>query len=214
MRNTEKDEREMTERRERMREEGFRLFAERGIEAVPMLDVARACHLGIATLYRYYSTKLDLALDIAACRWSAFADEIEAMRERLGVARMTAAEELRCYLDCYIGLYRDHRDLLCFHRSFTGYVRTEGATPEQLRPYLDAVGVFAALFHGLYEKCKTDGTVRTELSEERMFAATSHFMMAVAVRFAQGLDIPARTEADHTAELTLLRDMILKTFVV
>ncbi len=42
MRNAEKDEREMTERRERMLEAGFRVFAARGIEAVPMQEVAEA----------------------------------------------------------------------------------------------------------------------------------------------------------------------------
>ena len=35
-----------------MIEQGFRLFAEKGIEPVGMLEVAEACHLGIATIYR------------------------------------------------------------------------------------------------------------------------------------------------------------------
>ena len=55
MRNPEKDERMMAERRERMLSEGFRIFAEKGIEPVSMQEVAAACGLGIATLYRYYS---------------------------------------------------------------------------------------------------------------------------------------------------------------
>lgn len=52
MRNLEKDEIEMTAKREAMIEQGFRLFAEKGIEPVGMLEVAEACHLGIATIYR------------------------------------------------------------------------------------------------------------------------------------------------------------------
>ena len=52
----------MSTRREAMLAEGFRLFAEKGIEPVSMLDVAGACGLGVATLYRYYSTKLALAV--------------------------------------------------------------------------------------------------------------------------------------------------------
>ena len=59
-----KDEKEMTARREAMLAEGFKLFAERGIEGVAMLEVAKACNLGIATLYRYYNTKLALVLAI------------------------------------------------------------------------------------------------------------------------------------------------------
>ena len=63
MRNLEKDEIEMTARREAMLEKGFQLFAERGIEAVGMQEVANACGLGIATLYRYYKTRGDLFTD-------------------------------------------------------------------------------------------------------------------------------------------------------
>ena len=64
MRNLEKDEIEMTARRELMLETGFRIFAEKGIEAVTMQEVANGCHLGIATLYRYFNTKLSLMLAI------------------------------------------------------------------------------------------------------------------------------------------------------
>ncbi len=47
MRNLEKDEPEMAERRERMLEMGFRLFAGRGIDPVRMQDAADAVGLGI-----------------------------------------------------------------------------------------------------------------------------------------------------------------------
>ena len=46
MRNTEKDELEMAARREAMLREGFRLFAEKGIEPVTMQEVASACGVG------------------------------------------------------------------------------------------------------------------------------------------------------------------------
>ena len=52
MRNPEKDEIEMQAKREAMLRNGFRLFAEKGIEPVAMQEVANACRVGIATLYR------------------------------------------------------------------------------------------------------------------------------------------------------------------
>ena len=66
MRNLAKDEVEMAARREAMLAEGFRLFSEKGIDTVSMQEVANACGVGIATLYRYYSTKLALVLAIGA----------------------------------------------------------------------------------------------------------------------------------------------------
>ena len=90
----------------------------------------------------------------------------------------------------------------------------EGISAEQLAPYLQAIGNFAAKFHGIYEKGKKDGTIRTDLSEEKMFASTSHIMLAVAVRYAQGLLYASETEEDRTEEYELLKRMILREYVI
>ena len=209
MRNLEKDEIEMRVKREAMLREGFCVFAEKGIEAVAMLEVARACGVGVATLYRYYNTKLALVLDLGVRKWEEFADRIRSEQQHQDVSRMTAAEELAFYLDCYIVLFRDHKDLLRFNQNFNNYFRHEGATKEQLLPYLRSIGALAGMFHGVYEKGVTDGTIRTDMPEDKMFAATSHIMLAVAVRYAQGLVYAA----ERAEEYELLKRMILREFV-
>ena len=213
MRNFEKDGLEMTARREAMLREGFRLFAEKGIEQVSMQEIANACGLGIATLYRYYPNKLALVIDVGTRKWECFAETVRRKRAEFDASNMTAAEELSFYLDFYIKLYHNQKDLLRFNQDFNVYVRHEGATPEQLKPYLNAIGTYARFFHGVYEKGKRDGTIRTDLPEEKMFAATSHIMLAVAVRYAQGL-VYSESEADRTQEFELLKRMLLREYVV
>ncbi|MBQ7670071.1 MAG: TetR/AcrR family transcriptional regulator [Clostridia bacterium] len=214
MRNAEKDEIEMTARRDAMLKEGFRLFSEKGIEAVSMNEVANACGVGIATLYRYYKTKLELVLAIGVAKWRDFAGHVQNRRAERSVDGMTAAEELDLYLDCYIDLYRDNKDLLRFNQNFNNYVQHEGATAEQMTPYLQAIGEFAGYFHRLYEKGKRDKTVRTDLPEKKLFAATAHIMIAVAVRYAQGLIYAGESEEDRTEEYLLLKRMILREFTL
>ena len=214
MRNKEKDLLEMSAKREAMLSEGFRLFAEKGIEAVTMQEVAGACGVGIATLYRYYNTKLELVLAIGTVKWRDYAEHVQSRRDESGANEMTAADELDLYLDCYIDLYRDHKDLLLFNQNFNNYVQHEGATAEQLTPYLQAIGVFAGFFHQLYEKGKLDKTVRTDLPEKKLFAATAHIMIAVAVRYAQGLLYAGESEVDRTEEYLLLKRMILREFTL
>ena len=46
MRNLEKDAIEMAQRKQKLMEEGFRLFSEKNIDAVSMLDVSKACQGG------------------------------------------------------------------------------------------------------------------------------------------------------------------------
>ncbi len=214
MRNLEKDEIEMAARRELMLSEGFRLFSEKGIESVSMQEVAKACGIGIATLYRYYKTKLDLVLAIGIRQWEQYFMEANQRRAAKRPETLTAAQRLDFYLSFYINMYKEHKDLLRFNQNFNNYVKNEGATKEQLEPYMAAIGNMGVPFHGLYEQGKRDGTIRTDIPEERLFAATAHIMMAVAVRYAQGLIYSAQNEADRTEEFELLKRMILREFVV
>ena len=214
MRNVAKDEIEMTARREAMLREGFRLFSKTGIEPVTMQEVANACGVGIATLYRYYNAKPLLVVDIATKKWEEFAEFVNLEQTRRDVKSMNAAENLEFYLDFYTELYKNHKDMLRFNQNFNNYVMHEGISAEQLAPYLQAIGNFAAKFHGIYEKGKKDGTIRTDLSEEKMFASTSHIMLAVAVRYAQGLLYASETEEDRTEEYELLKRMILREYVI
>ena len=214
MRNKKKDELEMTERRNTILKEGFRLFEAKGIETTGMQEVADACHLGIATLYRYYKNKTDLVLDIGTRQWQEYFVHVMEARAQCNVDQLTAARELEFYLNFYIDLYNNHKDLLRFNSNFNIYVSHEGVPVEQLKPYLRAIGSIAVLFHELYEKGKKDGTIRTDMPEEKMFASTAHIMLAVAVRYAQGLLYSAENETDRTEEFILLKNMILKEFVI
>ena len=214
MRNGKKDEIRMAAIREDMLAEGFRLFAERGIESVNMQQVADACHVGIATLYRYFRVKLDLVLAIGTRKWQEYDEYAREVRRAHCADDMTAAQELEFYLDFYINLYEHHKDLLRFNHNFNAYVRREGATPEQLAPYVKAIGQMERFFHDLYEKGKRDGTIRTDMPENKLFAATAHIMLAVGVRYAQGLLYQGDSEEDRTQEYQLLKHMILREFVV
>ena len=213
MRNPEKDEIQMTARRELFLETGFRIFAEKGIETVSMQDVASACGLGIATLYRYFSTKLDFVIAIGTKKWADYYREVEEEYLRHGGYGMNAAEELDFYLSMYILLYREHRDLLCFNQDFNGYIIHSQASREQMRDYLDSVEPFMQKFHLLYEKGLRDGSIRTDETERTVFTATMHIMLAVCARFAQGVAVNGDDPEDLTRELMVLKRMILNTYV-
>ena len=214
MRNAKKDKLAMKARQELMIEEGFRLFSDRGIESAGMQEVADACHLGIATLYRYYGSKLSLVLDIGVKKWEEYADHIREQQLKQNVGSMNAAQELAFYLDFYMDMYKSHRSLLRFNQYFNNYVQHEGATRKQLEPYLASINALKRMFCAIYEKGKKDGTIRTDMSVDKMFASTSHIMMAVGVRYAQGLIYDGENETDRTEEYALLKRMILREFVL
>ncbi len=212
MRNLEKDAREMAERRERMLSEGFRIFSQKSIEIVPMQEIANACGLGIATVYRYFRTKTSLVIAIGTKIWKEYAVEVEKMyRARSGDA-MNAAEELSFFLDCFIDLYRNHKDILWFIRNYETYIRHEDVAKEDIRVYNDVVDGFAKKFHAVYQKAEKDGTLKLELPETKFFYTIMYIMLAAAEKFAEGLVYPSEYEEDMTEELELLKAMILHKY--
>ena len=213
MRNREKDAAEMAERRARLLEAGFRLFAARSIEAVTLTEIAAEAGVGIVTLYRYFKTKPDLVIELGTKKWAEYYAEVEKAYAARGGAEMDAAAEMDFFLDSIIELYRSHRDLLRFNRNFDAYVIHEECTAEQMRPYNEAVHVFARKFHTVYRKAKADGTLDTSIPERRLFVNTLYAFLSVAGKYAEGLLYPPDGPQDLTDELLLLKRIFLGAIV-
>ena len=81
-----------------------------------------------------------------------YAVEVEKMYQARGGDAMNAAEELAFFLDSFIDLYQNHKDVLRFIRSFETYIRYENVPEEDVRVYNEVVDGFARKFHAVYEK--------------------------------------------------------------
>ena len=64
----------------------------------------------------------------------------------------TAAEQFEYYLESYLELYRNHKDMLRFNQFFNVYVVQEAVPPEMMKPYTESVQSFALRFHGIYQQ--------------------------------------------------------------
>ena len=80
MRDAEKDAIEMSARRARFLEAGFRLMSARTIEAVKLSEIANEAGIGIATLYRYFKTKPALVIEIGTVLWKKYYVEVFATK--------------------------------------------------------------------------------------------------------------------------------------
>jgi AcrR family transcriptional regulator len=102
------------------------LFAERGYYAVGMEDIAAAADLSRATLYRYFSTKVEILAELTR-RATAEIEEHGAALPRMAAGSLT---------DWMLGYVR-------FHRSYRGVIRAwlDGTVAEQLSD--------AAVDHGI-----------------------------------------------------------------
>ncbi|MBQ7678426.1 MAG: TetR/AcrR family transcriptional regulator [Butyrivibrio sp.] len=207
----EKEARQMASRRHEFLEKGFEIFAERGIEGVTLQDVAAATGCGMATIYRYFAKKPGFVVAVATWKWEQFREDNVNRRPTADLEGMSAAEIMDFYLDSFLELYRNHRDLLRFNQFFNDYVQSERLDTQILQPYQDIIREFRKPFHIMYCKAGEDGTVRTDESEETMFSVTIHLMLAAITRYAIGL-VYIPDDFDEERELLVLKEMLMDRY--
>ena len=192
--------------RQKIIETGFRVFAERTIDAVNLTDVAEAAGLGMATVYRNFNSKTALVLEVNAWVWAQCGGG--AGPADLGdEAAVTAYER---FLDAIVDLYRHHQDILRFNQFFNIFVQREGIPPEQMLPFREAIDGLTGRFHQIYERARQDGTLRTDEPENVIFSKTLHLMLAAVTRYAVGLVYDSGIHPE--SELVFLKDMLLRTY--
>ncbi len=212
MRNREKDAEMMNERRVMFLEAGFKLFSSKTIDTVSLQEVADESGLGVATLYRYFVNKPRLVVAVATWKWEEYLKENRERRPSADFGEMNAAEVFEFYLESFLVLYRNHRDMLRFNQFFNVYVQAENIDPEVMKPYLDIINDLKEVFHTIYTKAKQDGTVRTDETEEQMFSTILHLMLAAVTRYAVGIVYAPEDAFDDETELKIMKEILLKKY--
>ena len=208
-RSPELDEQRKEATRQRILETALHVFAERSIDAVSITDIAREAGLGSATVYRLFDKKPDLVLAVSAWAWKQYTNKAVRNREH---TELNAAAVLLYYLDSFIDQYRNNRDLLRFNQFFNVYVKREGIPPEAMKPFKDVIEYVADRFHQNYLRGMKDGTLRTDIPEEKMFSATLHLMLAAVTRYAGGLVYEIGVDPEE--ELELLKKMLMREYTI
>lgn len=126
---------------------------------------------------------------------------------------MSGAEEYAFFLDTFLDLYANHKDLPRFNRSFDIYVQHEGATAEQMASLNASVDAFANMFHAVMAKGRVDCAPCLDITERAFFVTSMYTMLAVATTCAEGLVWPTDAPVDHAHGLMLPRGILYATYV-
>ena len=196
-------------RKRRILDTAFRLFVEKKIEAVSMGDIASAAGTGRATLFRYYSNKMELVIAVGAARWKAYLDELDATRPISSLEEIPAIMRFTFTLDSYIDMYVNHKVLLQFNDNFNHFVSHAGTDSEMLNDFKSSLYSADARFLKMYEKAKEDHTFRTDIPFEEFMRETVHVMMAACTYYANGFIWGADEDENYVSELKRIKGMIV-----
>lgn len=212
MRNQEKDAIEMAAKKEKILETGFHLFSRKTIPSVTMNDIAKACGIGIATVYRYYRSKPTLVLAIASWLWDGYVKRNTQLLEETESTGYSAIQRYEFFIDTFIDLYRNQKEMLRFNQLFNIYVRSEKVPEDELSAYNHMIGNMSGVFQEMILKGQADGTIRKDIPGETIFSTTLHLMLATTTRYAFGLVYTPEGGEEEERELQLLKRMLVTEF--
>lgn len=105
----------MKERRKTIIDTAFRLFCERGIEDVPLAEIAKEAKVGETTIYRYFDNKTTLVLEAFVILWDMIMSKVEQTVENTeNYQLLTGFEQMAVWLDSFRQLYINNSDFILF----------------------------------------------------------------------------------------------------
>ena len=210
----EADARKKAATRQLILETALRMFAEKSIDAVNLTEIAEVAGISFMTVYRHFDKKPDLVLAVGVYAWEQFAGAVWTRRDQMEERRkMTAAEEFEYYLDSFLELYREHRDMLRFNQFFNIYLQAENIAPDAVKPYQEFIARLEKEFQAIYAKGEQDHTIRTDVPEKEMFSTTLHLMLAVVTRYAVGLVYQPGDGFNAETELETQKRMLMREYL-
>ena len=186
------------------------LFLKRRIADVRMTDVAEAAGVGVATLYRRFSTKTRLALAAGTLLWRRFNERIVALVESDAFLGMSGADRLERMLRLYAEGYVENAGFVLFIDDLDGLLGTEGAPLDAVAAYGREVDSFYLIFADAYQLGLQDGSVAREVDFPVFYRSVAHALMGVAQKLARGEVIPSDDFSTGAQELECIVDMAVR----
>lgn len=202
---------EMNIRNQRMIDAAFELFAEHNIEFTTMQAIADKAEVGIASLFRYYPSKLDLACAVCAAKWKEYFENSkvdEAMKE---IDSNTTIENVNYILDVYVDLYKNHKKLLLFNDNFNHFFDNRSEESSTIQNYWDVLNPISKNIHLVYKKGVAENVFRTDLTESELTRLMLHTMMGACHHYVGGFIWEAADDAvkDYTSDIIHVKNMII-----
>lgn len=164
-------ENEMQERREKIIMTAFRLFCERGIEAVPLVEVAKEAKVGETTIYRYFENKPALVLEAFVKLWDVIMRHVEKSVESTeNYQSLTGYRQIAVWIEGFRQLYINDLDFILFSYEAKIYLLRQKIKLNQFHQDILMHSIKGSCLAAI-EKGKADGSIPVKLDSEDVFYA-------------------------------------------
>lgn len=169
----------------------FVLFAKNGMDSMTMNEIASYSEIGVASLYRYFVTKEDLAIQVAVHAWKTMQDAFSAVYQSEEYEKLSGIQQVEKLFSVFPEAYIQYPEFFRFIYYFDAFMRKESIDQSRLIEYEAKINSLKDVVVAALNKGLSDGTVKIpeEVTVEQIYSAVMHSLFSTSQKLslAQGL---------------------------
>ena len=174
-------------------ERTFNLFAEKGIESITMNEIASQAEIGVASLYRYFVTKEDLAIECAVYAWKMEEEIFSDIFSSPDYDDLTGYEQMKILLGIFPRVLSTQGNFFRFVYYFDSFVKRQSLSPERLDKYEITITSLKDIVMHALQKGREDGSINygksgnealATASDDEMYFTLMHSLFALAQKLS------------------------------
>lgn len=209
--NEEKDELK-TARMNRILSAAFDLFSVNGIDNVAMTDIAKKAEIGVASLYRYYETKDEIAIRTIIWAWEIQKSSMMPAIQSDNFDSLSGIEQLKKELSVFINLYSKQTAFLRFIYFFDSYAVRTQIEQSRLTDYENTIKTVQEIVVSSINKGIEDGTIKKDYksASQLLYFTLTHSLFSAAQKLSlSGNMLTMDSDINGQKELESLADILI-----
>ena len=164
----------------------FSLFSHNGFDAIAMTDIAKDAEIGVASLYRYFATKDEIAIRTAIWAWENQKKMILPILDDSGYYKKKGIDQLSEIFDLFCKLYQSVPDFFRYIYFFDAYVVCQKIDSERLLPYQDVIQSVQIIIGNAIHKGITDGSISSDFkgNEKQLYYSLMHTLFSASQKLS------------------------------
>lgn len=201
-----------SERKNRILKAAFDLFSEKGIDTIAMTDISAKAEIGVASLYRYYETKDEIAVQTAIWAWHEEKVQFLPFVTNDAYMNETGINQLKIIFELFIKLYETQGDFLRFIYFFDSYAVRQQISFERLAAYQNIIQSVEEIVEKAISKGLKDRSIneKYKTQEKFLYFTLMHSLFSTSQKLSlSGNMLEMDSYAGTKKELQLLSDLLL-----
>ncbi len=177
------------------------LFLKNNINEVLISDVAKEAGVGEATIYRYFSKKQNLILEVAIKEWNDISEDFNIIDDTTGF------NQIKIFYNLFLDIYKANKRFYSFIDELDSFILVDKNINKS--EYQKALNNVFIRFIEIYQKGIKDKSINEIDNIKLFYYATTHSLLSLAKKLSRASLVESDLEFNNGEELELIINLIL-----